>query len=299
MKYQALIFIFVFVVGIFGKLNLKPIPGNGIKSDQVCEYALASQADCNNLQIPTSCTNYCSSYFGMNTDACYCNAQGDTSGFNACVQALPNLVQYSNLQPTSADKVMISDTYYEGNQNGGSKTWTESSAQQETLTVSSTSTVGFQESISYTVKVPFVFSSTFGVDFSFSSTQMTSQTHSNTITFSDTTTEATKYNCTYNYSLDSSEQLYSSNWQIPICVTGYTRCDFPSPVADPNDPSQGSHYYWYIPVGVYMPFKGLCQYQEGTLQSTMFSSNCTSCVTSNCGSKSCQFDTGVTGNSGS
>eukprot|EP01095_Lingulamoeba_sp_RSL-Kostka_P009733 TRINITY_DN336_c2_g2_i1.p1 TRINITY_DN336_c2_g2~~TRINITY_DN336_c2_g2_i1.p1 ORF type:complete len:296 (+),score=78.72 TRINITY_DN336_c2_g2_i1:101-988(+) len=294
MKYQALIFIFVFVVGIFGKLNLKPIPGNGIKSDQICSYALASQTDCNNLQIPSKCTSYCSSYFGMNTDACYCNAQGDTSGFNACVHAFPNLIQYTNLQPAYSQKVMIQDSYFEGNPNGGSKTWTESSTQQESLTVSSTTTLGFQEDISYTIKVPEEdFSGTFGTTFQQQTSQETSQTNTNQITFDDTTTEPTTYNCTYNYSFNSTLVTYNSNWKVPVCVTGYTRCDFPSPVADPYDPSQGSHYYWYIPVGVYMPLGDTCQYQNGLLQSHMFQTNSSSCVVSSCGSKSCQFDNGI------
>jgi hypothetical protein len=233
-----------------------------------CQY-YASDKDITNAGIYYKIMDYCTKIFGKTPDAVHVNA--DNYDYKMCLA--PGTTQFGNLSPSYGQNIVAQDTYSNQENQTVQHTFSLTGSYGESMSLETTDTVDLSVGVSYSVGIPDVLEATFSISTTFSTS--TSETHEKSADASfesSTTIDALPF-CTYSAKLVANTMVWHTDMQTPVCLDGFARCQFGSPV-------QG-HYYWYVDVAGFLTPSDLCFVQHGGMaagisitSNTTISRNC-------------------------
>jgi hypothetical protein len=168
---------------------------------------------------------------------------------------------FGNLLPVAAQAVVAQDSFNNTTNQNVSHTFSLSGSYANSLEISTTTSVSFSVSVDYSISVPDKFALKFDMNTTFSSSKTTTQSSSIAETYSSSTTLSCDPSCAYTASLDVQTLLYKATVDVPICLTGYAKCAYNSPV--------NGHYWWYVLVDDFISLDERCAVQDGILASAM------------------------------
>jgi hypothetical protein len=236
----------------------------------------ARDSDMDNSGLTQRVKSYCTNYFG-HTAGVHVNADGYP--YKMCLIA--KQARWTGLTPQAATRVVAKDSFTNRAGSNVRHTFTLSGTTSQSCTVSTTSTVALSSTVSYEVNIPTVFKSSFSLTTSFSSSTTTSHKADNSVSYSSVTDITAAPGCTYTAQLNTNLNLYSSHFDVPLCLSGYARCSFDKAIPDPKNPAGGNHYYWYMNLANIGMASAGCFTQHGGLGSSI-SLNSTTKVSKRC-----------------
>ena len=229
----------------------------------VCNGAEASMQDVNHLGLYYPMINACQQHVGHKPGKVTVNA--DNYPHRMCLNAEASKVTWTGLTPSTAERITARSSYTNPRGSSFLYTFKLGGSIENSVTMSTSNTVGFSESVSFTVGVPEVLQAQWSLQATFSSTQTHSQTQSSSVSFSDTISATLAAGQTANAYIEASAQVYESKFEVPICISGYFRCSYSSPVSN-NMGLPGTHFWYYLPTST-LQGQQMCLKQSGTLSS--------------------------------
>jgi len=222
--------------------------------ENLCDY-YAADSDMTNAGIDNAVSTYCQKSLGEWPAEVHVNA--DTEPYKMCLVA--GNATFGNLQPNSGQNIIAKDFFNNTSNQNVTHTFSLSGSFSQSLDVSTTNTVTLSTSVEYGVNIPDVLSSKFTISTSFSSSKTTSNTATNSITYNPTTSVECQPHCSYNAVATVNTAIYKSDMTVPLCLSGYARCQYNSRV--------NGHYYWYVSVDDFIQPAQRCFLQNGALGS--------------------------------
>jgi len=223
-----------------------------------CQY-YGTDKDMDSIGITETIKSYCTQVMGATPDAVHVNADGYP--YKMC--AVPGEAEWSDLTPVGGQSVVSKDHYNNTSDQVAGHTFTLSGTYDQSCSLSTTNTVSFTESIEFTVGIPDELAIKFGISTTFSSSETQTHTAESDVTYQSSTTIDVQPHCYYWATLEAETLVYNADMKVPLCLDGYARCQFGSPV-------QG-HYWWYfdLKTEVGIPDANRCYYQSGQLNSAI------------------------------
>jgi len=223
-----------------------------------CQY-YGTDADLDKIGITETIKSYCTRTMGATPDAVHVNADGYP--YKMC--AVAGEAIWSSLKPIGGQSVVAKDTFNNTSDQVASHTFSLTGSYDQTITVSTTNTVAFTTSIEYTIGIPDELAIKFGVSTSFSSSSTEEHQDHAGVSYSSATTVDCQPDCYYMAALEAETLVYNADMKVPLCLDGFARCQFGSPV-------QG-HYWWYFDLvsDIGLPQDSRCYYQSGKLNSAI------------------------------
>lgn len=235
-----------------------PIPRNSSNAGNACNY-YASDTDMRQQGLLPKIKDYCKRKFKKTPDAVTVNP--DQYPYKMCLTA--GKAEFTDLRPSDSTKIVADDEFTNrGTGKNVSHTFELHGDFMESISLATTTTVSFKESVSFEVDIPKVLSSKFEISLGFKSSKTEDHKNSNDAGFESTTTVVVPSDCTYYAKINAQIDKYSSKFKVPICLDGYARCQFGEKVE--------GHYFWYVTLKeVGVTSSAACVKQSGGLASSI------------------------------
>lgn len=211
-----------------------PIPGNSSIARNSCNY-YASDVDMRQQGLAPKIKDYCKRRFKKTPDEVHVNLDGEP--YKMCLKA--GKAEFTSLKPSGSTKIVADDEFT--NRDTGKAiehTFELHGDFTESLSLATTTTVSFKETVSFEVDIPEVLKSKFSISLGFKSSKTENHEDSNDAGFKSSTKVVVPSDCTYYAKIKANIDKYSSKMKVPICLDGYARCQFGERVE--------GHYYWYV-----------------------------------------------------
>jgi len=219
-----------------------------------CSY-FAAISDVQKVGIQQAISDQCKSMLGEAPSSVEVN--DDTYPYKLCIQAED--AQWGDLTPVTAEDAVARDIFNNTTNQNVTHTFSLTGEYDDSLTVSTTSTVSFSASVDFSLDLPSIFKLKFDMNTSYSSTKSSTQSTSIKETYTSSTSLTCLPHCGYSASLNVQAMIYKTNVEIPICLTGYAKCAYQHTVKD--------HYWWYVLIDDFVPASTRCVTQNGMLAS--------------------------------
>jgi len=241
-----------------------PLPQN------LCNFQ-ANDNDMNNAGVTEPIADWCTNHFGKRPDAVHVNADGEP--YKMCLANAP--ASFGNLTPFTGQAVVAKDSFNNTSNQTVTHKFDLEGSFKESIEVSTTTTVSVSVSVDYSVTIPEIFSTIgFSIDTSFSTSRTDTHSAEHSLSWAPSETVDCQPHCLYLVQTSVQTQIYKADMYVPICLTGYARCQF-------GDRVQG-HYFWYILVDDVLDQSKRCYTQRGTLSSIVSDVNAQTTFSKQC-----------------
>lgn len=247
--------------GVAGPVDASEL-GLGFGSN--CD-AYATNRDLDQAGLTQNIKSWCTNHYGTRPDTVEVNSDGYE--YKACLSA--GEPKFGSLRPRNSQEVVASDTFTNDSNQGVKHTFQLSGTQAESITLETTNTVSLSTSVSFKVSVPAVLEENFSISTSFTSSRTDTHTDETSSTYTSTTEVDVPPRCSITNKLEAKVQKYSSDFKVPLCITGFVACKFPKRVKNPDKPNEGAHYFWYSDISHMGMSRDACWEQQGDLSSSV------------------------------
>jgi len=253
-------------------------PGGGVSDDDVinskvpgnlCDY-FANDQDLSNAGLNGAVGTFCQQQLGTYPAQVHVNA--DSNPYKMCLVA--GDAQYGNLQPSTAIEIIAQDTFNNTTNQTITHSFSLSGSFTQSLEVTTTNTVSLSVSVEYSVELPEVLSSKFSMSTAFSSSTTKTNRDQSEINFNPTTITDCLPHCVYIATESINTAIYKSSMTVPLCLSGYARCQYNSPV--------NGHYYWFVLLDDFVAPDKRCYTQQGLLSSIVCDVKSSTTVSDRC-----------------
>jgi len=254
MNLYLVLIVYLYAVCAESKIFPPLPPLDKVVPVNLCNY-YADDSDMSKAGINNAIFNYCQDQLHTRPYAVHVNA--DDNPYKMCLAA--GTAYFSSLEPVTGQSIVAKDFFNNTSDQVVTHQFSLSGSFSQNIAVATINTVAISKSVGYSIDIPPALRATFSVSTSFESSKTQTNSATSVLQYSPSTTTQCQPKCSYTAIETVQTSTYSSNFNVPLCLTGYARCEYKNPV--------NGHYLWFVVIDDFISPNDRCFTQAGTLSS--------------------------------